>query len=138
MYLREIGWDGMDWIDLAQDWDQWRALVNTLLVLAAVTAIGVVTPGAAVDTEYNPNPQYSFAYKVQDALTGDSKGHQESRNGDYVQGVYYLVEPDGTRRIVEYTAAHVNGFNAVVRREPVAVHAPVAANIVYGTKAYYV
>jgi hypothetical protein len=24
--LREIGWDGMDWIDLAQDRDQWRAL----------------------------------------------------------------------------------------------------------------
>jgi hypothetical protein len=28
MDLREIGWDGMDWIDLAQDRDQWRALVN--------------------------------------------------------------------------------------------------------------
>jgi hypothetical protein len=26
--LREIGWDDMDWIDLAQDRDQWRALVN--------------------------------------------------------------------------------------------------------------
>ncbi|PNF32262.1 hypothetical protein B7P43_G17612 [Cryptotermes secundus] len=30
MDLREIGWDGMDWIDLAQDRDQWRALVNTI------------------------------------------------------------------------------------------------------------
>jgi hypothetical protein len=29
MDLREIGWDAMDWIDLAQDRDQWRALVNT-------------------------------------------------------------------------------------------------------------
>jgi hypothetical protein len=28
MYLREIEWVGMDWIDLAQDRDQWRALVN--------------------------------------------------------------------------------------------------------------
>jgi hypothetical protein len=26
MNLREIGWNGMDWIDLAQDRDQWRAL----------------------------------------------------------------------------------------------------------------
>jgi hypothetical protein len=26
--LREIGWDGMGWIDLAQDRDQWRALVK--------------------------------------------------------------------------------------------------------------
>jgi hypothetical protein len=29
MDLREIGWGGMDWIELAQDRDQWRDLVNT-------------------------------------------------------------------------------------------------------------
>jgi hypothetical protein len=33
MYLREIGWDGVDWIDMAQDRDQWRALVNMVLKL---------------------------------------------------------------------------------------------------------
>jgi hypothetical protein len=31
--LREIGWDGMDWIDLAQDRYKWRALVNTVMKL---------------------------------------------------------------------------------------------------------
>jgi hypothetical protein len=31
MDLREIGWDCMDWIDLTQDRDQWRALVNTAM-----------------------------------------------------------------------------------------------------------
>jgi hypothetical protein len=31
--LREIGWVGMDWIDLAQDRGQWRALVNTIMNL---------------------------------------------------------------------------------------------------------
>jgi hypothetical protein len=31
MALREIGWGGMDWIDLAKDRDQWRALVNTVM-----------------------------------------------------------------------------------------------------------
>jgi hypothetical protein len=31
--LRDIEWDGMDWIDLAQDRDQWRALVNTVMNL---------------------------------------------------------------------------------------------------------
>jgi hypothetical protein len=31
--LREIGWDCMDWIDRAQDRDQWRALVNTVMNL---------------------------------------------------------------------------------------------------------
>jgi hypothetical protein len=33
MDLREIGWGGMDWIDLAQDRDQWKALVNTVMNL---------------------------------------------------------------------------------------------------------
>jgi hypothetical protein len=33
MDLREIGWDGMDWIDLAQDRDQWRIPVNTVMNL---------------------------------------------------------------------------------------------------------
>jgi hypothetical protein len=31
--LREIGWGGMDWIDLAEDRLQWRALVNTVMDL---------------------------------------------------------------------------------------------------------
>jgi hypothetical protein len=29
--LRETGWGGMDWIDLAQDRSEWRALVNTAM-----------------------------------------------------------------------------------------------------------
>jgi hypothetical protein len=30
MDLGEIEWDGVNWIDLAQDRDQWRAFVNTV------------------------------------------------------------------------------------------------------------
>jgi hypothetical protein len=33
MDLREIGWDSVDWIELAQDRDQWKALVNTVMNL---------------------------------------------------------------------------------------------------------
>jgi hypothetical protein len=33
IYLREIGWGGMDWIDLVQDRNQWRALVKTTMNL---------------------------------------------------------------------------------------------------------
>ncbi|RZC34519.1 Chitin bind 4 domain containing protein [Asbolus verrucosus] len=79
---------------------------------------------------YDPHPQYNFAYGVQDSLTGDVKAQQETRDGDVVHGSYSLIEPDGTKRVVEYTADSLNGFNAVVHKEPlthpVAVaHAPV-------------
>jgi hypothetical protein len=33
MDLREIGWDGVDWIYLAQDRDRWKALVDTAMNL---------------------------------------------------------------------------------------------------------
>jgi hypothetical protein len=33
MDLRELGWAGMGWIDMPEDRDQWRALVNTVMKL---------------------------------------------------------------------------------------------------------
>jgi hypothetical protein len=40
MDLREIGWHGVDWNDMAQDRDQWRALVNTVLNLRVPQTAG--------------------------------------------------------------------------------------------------
>jgi hypothetical protein len=40
IYFREIGWDGMDWIDLARNRDQWRALVNTVMNLRVPENVG--------------------------------------------------------------------------------------------------
>lgn len=89
--------------------------------MGAVSA-GVLAPLPAA--RLDPFPQYSYGYDVQDALTGDYKGHQEHRNGDLVTGSYTVVDPDGTRRIVDYAADPLNGFNAVVRREPLLVTSP--------------
>jgi hypothetical protein len=33
MDLRKVGWEGIDWIDLAQDRDRWRALVYKVMNL---------------------------------------------------------------------------------------------------------
>jgi hypothetical protein len=40
MDLREIGWDGVDWVDLAQDRDHGRALVNTVMNLRVPKMLG--------------------------------------------------------------------------------------------------
>ncbi|XP_050338999.1 larval cuticle protein A2B-like [Bactrocera neohumeralis] len=68
--------------------------------------------------EYDPHPQYKFSYGVDDKLTGDSKSQVEERDGDVVHGEYSLIDADGYKRTVQYTADPINGFNAVVNREP--------------------
>ncbi|CAG4977194.1 unnamed protein product [Colias eurytheme] len=65
---------------------------------------------------YYSRPKYAFDYSVSDPHTGDHKTQWETRDGDVVRGAYSLAEPDGSTRIVEYTADKINGFNAVVRR----------------------
>ncbi|RZF32077.1 hypothetical protein LSTR_LSTR013881 [Laodelphax striatellus] len=91
-------------------------------VAAPFAALPVAAP-VAIKADYEDvHPQYQYAYQVQDALTGDSKLQEESRDGDIVRGSYSLVDPDGYRRTVNYYADPVNGFNAVVHRQlPVAV-----------------
>ncbi|EAT46731.1 AAEL002099-PA [Aedes aegypti] len=117
------------------------AILAAVVAAAQAIAIGYPAPVAAYRpaypaiakiaapvADYDPNPQYSYSYAVADAVTGDNKSQQESRSGDVVTGSYSLIEPDGTQRVVEYTADPVNGFNAVVHRGAVAakVVAPVA------------
>ncbi|KAJ8943453.1 hypothetical protein NQ314_009735 [Rhamnusium bicolor] len=114
-------------------------LINTPIATpvgyAAPVAYAAAAPvaKALVAEEYDPNPQYSYGYQVQDGLTGDSKSQSETRNGDSVQGSYSLVDPDGTIRTVDYTADPINGFNAVVSRQPLAAPAvaKVAAPLAY-------
>lgn len=78
-----------------------------------------------IDTEAHSPAHYDFSYAVNDPQTGDIKEQHESRQGDNVQGEYSLVEPDGQRRTVQYTADAVNGFNAVVLRDGLSQHGSV-------------
>ncbi|XP_063361482.1 uncharacterized protein LOC134650456 [Cydia amplana] len=81
-------------------------------------------PGKAPEGhhDYYTHPKYEFEYKVEDPHTGDKKSQHESRDSDLVKGYYSLHEPDGTVRIVHYTADHKTGFNAVVTHEGHAKH----------------
>lgn len=90
--------------------------------------LGLVFAG---DIEYLP-AKYDFNYGVHDDHTGDIKSQTETRQGDVVQGSYSVIDPDGFKRTVTYTADEQNGFQAVVNRErvenyqaPVYIPAPV-------------
>jgi hypothetical protein len=87
------------------------------VVAAPAVAAAPVVAARVVDREDDAYPQYTFAYDVNDAITGDSKAQEETRDGDIVRGSYSLIEPDGSRRTVNYYADPVNGFNAVVQRD---------------------
>lgn len=69
----------------------------------------------------DPTSSSEFTYGVDQAgddnNNGDKKRHHEVRDGDVVKGQYQVVEPDGSLRIVRYTADPRNGFNAVVSRK---------------------
>ncbi|EDV93733.1 larval cuticle protein A2B [Drosophila grimshawi] len=106
-------------------------LFAACIAVASAGVVPVAAPLAAVAQveEYDPHPQYTYGYDVKDALSGDSKTQVETRDGDVVQGQYSLNDADGYRRIVDYTADPINGFNAVVRREPL-VAAVAAAPVV--------
>ncbi|KAH8271394.1 hypothetical protein KR018_008243, partial [Drosophila ironensis] len=96
------------------------AVLRTAAPVAVAPAAVPVLAKTVELEEVDPHPQYSYSYDVQDSLSGDNKGHVEERDGDIVRGEYSLIDADGFKRTVTYTADPVNGFNAVVRREPIA------------------
>lgn len=100
-----------------------------LIAAAPVVAKAAPLALAAKIEEADAYPQYQYAYNVQDSLTGDSKTQEETRDGDIVKGSYSLIEPDGSRRTVNYYSDPVNGFNAVVQKD-VPVATPVATPVI--------
>jgi Insect cuticle protein len=69
--------------------------------------------------EYEGPAEYTFNYNVNAPETYDEKSQSESLKDGYTVGQYSLIDADGMRRTVDYTADDYNGFQATVRREPV-------------------
>ncbi|ENN76094.1 adult-specific cuticular protein ACP-20 [Dendroctonus ponderosae] len=84
--------------------------------------IGLGNIGVTKAIDYYTPPKYEYKYGVTDPKTGDQKEQSEVRLGDVVKGQYSLAEPDGTIRVVKYTADKINGFNAQVSRIGKAIH----------------
>ncbi|KAG5674715.1 hypothetical protein PVAND_004667 [Polypedilum vanderplanki] len=94
-------------------------------------------PEPAAHTEWQPahvewkEPEtpatYDFKYEVHDEHTGDLKRHSESSVHGAVKGQYSLIDSDGYKRIVDYTADPHHGFQATVKREPTHYKVPVPA-----------
>ncbi|XP_055676559.1 adult-specific cuticular protein ACP-20-like [Lutzomyia longipalpis] len=72
--------------------------------------------------DHHAPANYKFGYAVKDPHTGDHKEAWEHSDGHHVTGSYSLYEPDGTKRVVDYTADPHTGFHAVVKKIGHAVH----------------
>ncbi|XP_055641879.1 larval cuticle protein A2B-like [Toxorhynchites rutilus septentrionalis] len=107
----------------AQHYDPHHYQQPALIKTIQPTIVKTVQPALVKHVEYTDTPaEYQFQYSVHDEHTGDIKSQQEERHGDDVKGQYTLIDADGHRRVVDYTADEHNGFNAVVRREPLEGH----------------
>lgn len=107
-----------------------------MIIFAAcvATALGqYAAPSYSAPKAYAPEPAYApipykFEYSVNDPHTYDVHSQSESSDGNgYVKGTYSLVEPDGSVRVVEYTADDHSGFNAEVKKIEGGYKAPYSA-----------
>ena len=83
------------------------------------TATIVKQPAIIKQVVHEEPANYEFNYEVHDTHTGDIKRQHEKAENGQISGQYSLVDPDGYRRVVSYTADDHHGFQANVQREPV-------------------
>lgn len=84
---------------------------------------------------FDSHPRYEFGYTVRDDFSGDVKSQQERRQGDRVEGHYSIIDSDGFRRVVDYKADDVNGFQSNVHRSPVTLFRLVPTFTVHSNEA---
>ncbi|XP_049280952.1 larval cuticle protein A2B-like [Anopheles funestus] len=90
------------------------------VMLFTVAVVGAAVLPVVQYHQHDDGPaEYHFEYSVNDAHTGDIKQQHEERHGDKVTGQYSLIDADGYRRVVDYSADKHTGFVANVHREPI-------------------
>ncbi|XP_063601170.1 pro-resilin-like [Penaeus indicus] len=102
--------------------------VPLLLSLAAVVAADsreiYRPPQSSQDTSESSEEsyesseaKYSFNWAVSDDSSSNEFGHQEARDGDHIQGSYYVELPDGRLQTVKYFVNGDSGYVAEVNYE---------------------
>ncbi|XP_019762349.1 adult-specific cuticular protein ACP-20 [Dendroctonus ponderosae] len=84
------------------------------------------------DEDFFAPAGYQFEYGVHDPHSHDIKSQHEHRDHDNVKGSYFIDEPDGTKRVVDYISAPHAGFQAVVKRVGHAQHPAIYGKHAHG------
>ncbi|KAG7159230.1 Pro-resilin-like 95 [Homarus americanus] len=91
--------------------------MGKVIVLAALL-VSVLARASNLPHSHHDSPaNYEFQYAVTDEYSANDFGQQESRDGDYTQGSYYVLLPDGRRQKVTYTVTGDSGYVAEVTYE---------------------
>jgi len=92
------------------------AFKTLLLVCLVATTLAAPAHLHAHAGDHAP-ANYEFQYGVKDDYSGNDFGQQESRDGDYTQGSYYVLLPDGRLQKVTYSVNGDSGYVAEVSYE---------------------
>jgi len=88
-----------------------RATMKTVLLSACVATLALARPQP--DGPVEP-AKYAYTYGVQDGVTNNNYGQQESRDGYSAQGEYFVNLPDGRLQKVTYSVNGDGGYVADV------------------------
>jgi hypothetical protein len=119
MDLREIGWEVVDWINLAQDRDQWRTLANTVMKLRLpYKAENSLTSWVTVSLSRSVLHRFSqsVSYELQMLCSSEWKGYErlilKPKRMEMIQPVQLklMMEVVVAYMLVQYLPAWLGGF----------------------------
>ena len=84
--------------------------------MACVIAVSCKPQQAPQEVEEVPQ-DYSFGYNIKSAQTYDEKSHTETRVGNYTEGEFQVLQPDGMMRYTKYRTNPDGGMDMEVRYE---------------------